>query len=521
MAIFRRYFSGSCAVAAVLCFFAQMASAAEGNAPVSGWTVGRISAKSEGGVSYCSMKNSYRNGQMLVFARDGSGANSIGLDFRKDSLEVGRQYGVTIRAGAVTRQVTALAATRQVMIMQMGIDNAFYGVLGSKGSLSFGVGSDRHVFSLDASAKALKALGDCAEGLKSGSEFAQVTVPPGKGNDGGSESDGMAVETATSPAPRIHKTVSRIKEDSIESVPGLPTLAVNESLREDIGKLRIENRKLALENQKIQGKLLERENTAVKAREEAVRQERLNAELEQLKAENRRLAREFRAGQEGLRAEALRQKAENERLAREKAIQDEISEEALRLKAENERLAREKAVQDEISAEMLRLKTEENGRLEEQMYLAGAPEKIGIESSLKTLLVKARVAPDERIRSDDSLPAGAYRWEVDDVFGSAQDLPWVSGKSFSEMAKEYIRQAASRCRGDFAEKTGEVRKAGRMDVLESEIACLDGQDDAAAAILFVMDQGRLSVVMQEGTVDQMTAALSKRDSMVSAASGID
>ena len=442
MIVFRRYFSSSCVVVAVLCGFAQMVSAAEINAPVAGWTVGRISAKSEDGISYCSMKNFYKNGQMLVFARDGGGANSIGLDFRKDSLEVGRQYGVTIRAGAVTRNVTALAATRQVMIMQMGVDKAFYSALGRKKSFSFSIGSNKHIFSLDGSAKALKVLGDCTKGIYSGFKFARVTVPLRKVKDGSLE----VIETATSPAPRVHKTVLRIKEDSIKSIPSLPTLAVNEGLKKDIEKLRIKNRKLALENQKIHGKLLEQESTAARVRVKsgAVRQENLTAELDQLKAENRQLANEFQSGKEKLRAETFRLEAENERLTREKFIQDEIREETLRMKVENEKLAREKSIQDEIREETLRIKEEENDRLAEQMYFVDSSENIEIESSLKTLLTIASVAPEEAIMIDHSLPAVTYRWKSDDIFGSAQELPWVSNMSFSEMAEEYVRQAASR-----------------------------------------------------------------------------
>ena len=519
MMVFWRYFFGSCAVVVFLCGFAQITFAAEVNAPVAGWTVGRISAKSEGGISYCSMKNTYQNGQMLVFARDGGGANSIGLDFQKDSLEVGRQYGVTIRAGAVTRQVTALAATSQVMIMQIGIDKAFYSALKNKRSFSFSIGSNKHIFSLDGSAKALKVLGDCTKGIYSGFKFERVTVPLRKVKDGGLE----VIETATSPAPRVHKTVLRIKEDSIKSIPSLPTLAVNESLKKDIEKLRIKNRKLALENQKIHGKLLEQESTAarIRVRSGAVRQGNLKAELDQLKAENRQLANEFQSGKEKLRAETFRLEAENERLTREKFIQDEIREETLRMKVENEKLAREKAIRDEIREETLRIKEEENNHLAEQMYFVDAPEKIKIVSGLKTLLMRANIAPDKAIMIDHGFPAGTYKWKSDNIFGSAQELPWISNMSFSEMAEEYVRQAASRCNGDFAEKTGEIKKAGRMDILESEIACLNGQNAAVAAILFVMDHGRLSVVTQEGTIDQMTTALSKRDLVVLAASGID
>ena len=544
MIIFRRYFLGFCS-AVGLCGFVQMVSAAEINAPTAGWTVGRISAKSENGITYCSMKNSYQNGQMLVFARDGGGANSIALDFQKDKLEIGRQYNMTIRAGAVTRRITALAATRQVIIMQMGVDRDFYRSLGSKNSLSFSVGGHKHVFSLKASAKALKVLDDCTAALQSNFEFAQVTVPLGEGKEG---VDRQIVKKIISP--------SGLKKDSIESVQSRQALAANKNLKKDIEKLRIENKKLSLENQKIQGKLIEQENTAVKVEFDLVKQKALKSEheklaretiardklkaetvrlkvesdlvkqkalkvrMDKLKAENQKLVRESKVGQKALKVEMAHLKVENEKLAREIIAQNEIKTETARLKAENERLAHETIAQNEIKTETVRLKAE-NEKPVEQIFSVEAPEKIDFKGNLKALLLKARMAPEKVIRIDESSSAGIYRWEFDNIFGSAQELPWVSNNSFIETAELYVKQAAFRCKGDFAENTGKVKKVGRMDIFESEIVCLDGQINAAAALLFMMDRGRVSVVMQEGTVDQMTEALSKRDLMVSAAFVMD
>src|ERR1035437_4173841 len=110
----RRRFLRSGVAAAFLCGFVQMCFAAGTHAsgisatPAHEWAVGPISAKSSNGASYCSMKNTYPDGQTLVFARDNQGSNSIALDFHKNFFDVSRQYNVRVRVGSVMRRVVAL-----------------------------------------------------------------------------------------------------------------------------------------------------------------------------------------------------------------------------------------------------------------------------------------------------------------------------------------------------------------------------------------------------------------------------
>lgn len=394
-------------VVALVCGVAHVAFAA--NLPTADWTIGIIPAKSETGLSYCSMKNSYENGQMLVFARDGSGSNSIAVDFKKPSLEVGRQYPVTARAGSLTRNLSGLAATKQVLIIQLGADQPFYAALKRKANMTFAVGDNGYAFALDtAVAEALKKLDECAASLQTGVKFEKASIPHGQEKTETEEP--QAAETTVSPAPRVNKKTTRIRSGA-EETPGLADMAMKKELERDIEQLKLENRKLMLENQTIQGKLLERETGAAPS-----------------------------------------------------------------------------------SIEAQPLPDASQGTLRRVLSASG--------------LMPHAVLTDE----------GAYRWVADDIYGSAQELPRAPGKSFSQLADEYIHQTASICKGDFAQKKGKVKKAGNYEVLESELMCLDGKNDAAAAVLFIGEKGKFNVVMQEGSVDQLSSALEKRDSILSAVS---
>jgi len=489
--IWQRFFR-PCTAIVFLCGFAQAGFAASVNLslPAAGWAVGPISAKSDSGISYCSMKNTYQNGQMLVFARDGEGANSIALDFRKDQLEIGRQYEVTIHVGAVTRRMSALAATRQVMIMQMGTDTAFYNALRHKSSIVFNLEKKGYGFNLDTSVTdALNALNDCSDSFQSGGKFVPMAVPlkKGKVSDVVLQAEELTTEPPASPKPRTHQDTA---------AKSAPEPAPDQGLQADVEKLRAENKKLSLENQETRQTLLDHKDNTDKAAEKAARQENLQTELNQLKTENEKLAQETQSKQDAIKAEIARLKAENEKLAQATRVdQDEIKAETQRLKGAHEKLA------------------------EQAPAVRAAPEQpsTGKMAGLKNLLEASRVVPAEALRTETS--PGTYRWTFNDMYGSAQAMSWVSGKSFGEMANSYIKQASSLCRGAFAQKTGMVKKAGKLNVLESEMTCLDGQNDAAAAVLFVADDGKFSVITQEGTVDQLTTAMSNRDSIISAASG--
>ncbi len=451
------------------------------------------------------MKNTYQSGQMLVFARDGEGANSIALDFRKDQLVTGIQYEVTIHVGAVTRRMSALAATKQVMIMQMGTDKAFYDAVRRKNSIVFNIEKKNYGFNLDASVSdALNDLNDCSDSFQTGGKFLPMTVALKKSKvaDMALQNDELSAEPETSPPSKK----APAQKTAVKAAPKTKTEPVTESdqgLQSDVEKLRAENKKLLQENQTTRQTLLEHKNSTAQAAEKVAKQEALQTELSRAKAENERLAQESRSKQEEIKAEIARLKAENEKLAQATRVdQDEIRAETERLKTEHDRLADESRT----------VRASAPARAEQRL-----PPQAEENSALKNLLVASNVVSPEAFKADTA--PGTYRWTADEMYGSAQPLPWISGRSFGEMANSYVQQAASLCKGSFAQKTGRVRKAGRLNVIESDMTCLDGENDAAAAVLFVADDGKLSVITEEGTVDQLTTAMSDRDSIISAASG--
>jgi len=174
----RKWFLNPCAAAIFLCGFAPGAPAADTNQPLPVWVVGPIQAKGDDGTGYCSMKNSYRDGQTLVFARDENGSNSIAVDFKEDMLEAGRLYKVFLNVGGLKRKVMATAATSQVAVMQIGRDKSFYGALGRKNSLALNLAGEKFTFGLAGAAEALKILDDCTESLYSAEKVAEAAAPP-------------------------------------------------------------------------------------------------------------------------------------------------------------------------------------------------------------------------------------------------------------------------------------------------------------------------------------------------------
>lgn len=135
------------------------------SAPTGKWAVGPIAvAAGNQGSGYCSMKTSYRNGQTMVFARDQKGVNSLAIDFKKSKLDVGRQYGVVLAVPPyVMRQMTAVAATGHVLIMQMGRDIAFYDAIRRHDQMvvMLPATGERFAYGLSGTSEALKNLDDC------------------------------------------------------------------------------------------------------------------------------------------------------------------------------------------------------------------------------------------------------------------------------------------------------------------------------------------------------------------------
>lgn len=236
----------------LFCAFAAPAVFASAlSLPTGPWTVGVISAASDTGTRYCSMKNTYQNGMMLVFARDAGVSNSLAVDFRADTIEVGRLYPVTLTAGEDTRQMNALAATRQVLVIQMGQDRSFYQTMAAHNVLTLRFLKEEHLFGLDGTAASFDLLTACADTIAAKGDFTETTIPPSKNKEVGSK------VTYQSPAPTIKK--EEIKHGQGIKIPSLSDMAFYRSLEDQLRDLKISNMKLIAENQQLQSKLLESE----------------------------------------------------------------------------------------------------------------------------------------------------------------------------------------------------------------------------------------------------------------------
>lgn len=257
----RKGWKNAAAAAVVMCAVWTVAPAfAAGNAPAGPWSVGPIRGESSSGLGYCSMKNTYADGIMLVFARDAAGANSLALDFAAPEMTAGAQYVVTLEVGSLSRQLVAIAATKDVLLIQIGHDQPFYDMLRRKNVLQVSYQKKSFSFGLDGSADAIEALGACAADLAGGKEVQQVEVSL-KPQPAGEDKDELA------PA---HEDL------------GIGRQALDSSLKSEIERLRLENRKLQLENQVITRQIAA-ENAENAALAEAM------MEKKKLEAENKKL----------------------------------------------------------------------------------------------------------------------------------------------------------------------------------------------------------------------------------------
>lgn len=150
--------------------FSSMAIAS--NMPISDWVIRMVPGKGKSGLSYCSMHNSYKSGQKLIFAKDASSSSTVAIDFQKPILEVGRQYVIFIKTGQLSKQYTAIAATTNIMIMKVGTDNELYDGFVQSREVSFRLGADTLSFGFSAGIiDALNALTDCASSAAAGKVF--------------------------------------------------------------------------------------------------------------------------------------------------------------------------------------------------------------------------------------------------------------------------------------------------------------------------------------------------------------
>lgn len=426
------------------------------NTPKGDWLVGPINAPSSSGVGYCSMKNDFVDGLSLVFARDAEGSNSIALDFHKKLLKTGGQYEVTLKTGSAVRKSAAIAATSSVLIIQMGLERDFYNILLKKDALVMEFGAAQASFVLAGAPKAMEVLTQCAQALGKGQKFKETTVAV----------SGVAAASAASVA-------------AIEPAAG--EAAFTGYLGGDIPAGVMPASRKPTEN-----------SLALQSLNEELKQQ-----IAELKLQNRKLL------------------AENQKIAEGMLLADDVGAQIeTEIKAESG--DRERA----LAGENMRLRAALNELPEPAPVPVEQVEPAAGESVPAPVLLPALLAAAQIAGQADSRNAAGLVWNVDNnVYGSGEERSIDAKAGLADAVAGYMNEVRGRCGGDFANTSGKVHKIRGRQVIESELACLDGKNDAAAAILFVKEGDTLAVISHETAPARMPAALAARDAVISAISG--
>ncbi|MFN7113505.1 MAG: hypothetical protein ACK4PK_04015 [Alphaproteobacteria bacterium] len=427
------------------------------------WVVGPINIKSSSGLSFCSMKTRYANGQSLVVASDSKGAHSLAIDFGKKTLSAGSQYYVTFYVGPVHRTMIAIAATTEVLISQMGNDPDFFMMMRSRETLEADFNDTRLSFSLKGSAAALDELQTCAVAMGKGQGYTQAKVAtPEQAAAKAEEQQAVAQEIA--------------KNDDLK----LGEQALSISLGDEVRRLRAENQRLRQENQIVAARLKDTDMLAAEA------------ELAQL-AELERQQRALQVEKEQLRAEQATLSAVTSVLSPAPPEQNapQESEEPM------PQAAAVQAVQPAAGA---------------AAAAAAVPAAVPMPEKVLGWMNLSDLAP-ERAGGVD-----IWRWQTADVLVALQPWPVAPAQNAQTAAMAYLDILQSRCAGDFARKIAPAEAAAEGLVLQTaEVACIGADAQAAAGLVFISQGADMAVVTYETEAETMREALAQRALLVSSA----
>ncbi|HYD17417.1 MAG TPA: hypothetical protein VEF76_02930 [Patescibacteria group bacterium] len=393
---------------------------ADASSPKQDWEIGPINAASPTGVKFCSMKNIFEGGHMLVVARDAEGSNSLAISFPEKLLQSGGQYTVDISAGKLTRRMIALAGTPQVLLIQMGLDREFYAALQKQPALTLSFAKQNISFSLTGTQDALNSLTQCATDVSTGKSFKPTTV---------------AVKTGPDIIPP-------------DAAPGqnLGTETAKDTLKGEIERLRLENRRLIAENAMATAKALAEERAGIPPHLD--------------------IATTAGVPEDGMAAARA-------------------------------------AVKVTFPAEAAMETGGELPAVDVTARITAKPDTF-----LADIMQRAQIPATRQ--------GNTYSWNDKDLFGAAEQRVIPHGGSLQDAVNAYVEQAKARCKGDFAHnESAPVKNVRGAETVEGEFACIDGENDAAAALLFVAQQGKVAIIAHEGSTDQMEDALSDRAAVIS------
>lgn len=541
-------------VLAVVALASLPVRAAGMDAQTGPWVIGPIGAAAPDGKKFCSMKNGFANGHTLVFAREAGGANSVAVDFGEETLRAGKQYRVTLDLPPVlTREMTAVAATRQVLLVSMGRDEAFYDALARMKALYLTAQGHDHAYSLAGTGEALRELKECARALGEGRSYAQaasmpaVPVPavmpaplPAPAEEGEGVNEELRrlraenkILRRQSEAMQAEAIAATVRKDDVEAARIAAETLAQRQQRMEAENIALQKALADLQTALVrQNKLVEEVRGAQEQRQQAAEAERarLAAELAVLQeklAKQEALVSETRTGDAGARAAleeenrklkealaAIGDNLERQRAGAARAVENPAPVPGVAPEPVKETVA-EEAPAPAARVEKVLLPRRRPAAPRPALAEAGRREAEKLETGLEKILGASGIAAKGGLSARTVGGAKVYSWQSDGLYGSAESSA-VSGGAFNERVGAWFARMSRRCKGDFAKTAQQPRRHGATTTQKAEMACIGDEGSAAAALLFVDDGKSFTVVMQEGATGQMQDAIEKRDAVAAA-----
>lgn len=154
----------------------------------------------------------------------------------------------------------------------------------------------------------------------------------------------------------------------------------------------------------------------------------------------------------------------------------------------------------------------------EQEPMPAAPaivtETVPMPIDIKAVVAGAGIAAASAVNPVAEMSSGAkqaYQWQAGKLFGSAEVTKIAD---FERDVKDYLQKTEQRCSGDFAVVPSDTMQAGSARIDSYEIACVGGQVNSSASLLFVSKDGAFAAIAHEATTENMADAMEARDRLV-------
>ena len=530
MAIYKSAFRVALFFMVIFCasFSTVSAHAMEQSYPVQGWSVVPVGLDDKKTPSYCSMKTVYDNNVLLVFARDGSGSNSLAIDFQGNVLQEDQQYAVRLGvASAVERTLKAVAATSQVLIVQLGKDPKFFDALGRKNDLNVAIsGGLKMSLNLHGTFNALKDLDSCVYDIAEDVDMMEEAKP---------------------------KKITENAKAQIKPIDTSVTFAEDKYVSKELQSIRDDNRRLREERQRVLAQLEEKKRMREQEVREAAERERLMAENLKMSAEIAKMNDEIAVSLQPqpvtaaeIAAPPMQEQVEwvtpspvhspippsKRHYPEEKhshdapvVLQAGNRPAVSRAPPKEEMTHPEKAPVAVASSEYVPV-----AQLQDVTPLPVAKAEptpvvpmVKIEHGLitlaevETILSRAQIATVSGVAVDPSAVDGhvSYIWDTGVLFGGLNQSYWPQDITLDEMISQYMQTTEGRCQGDFAFNVTPFGQKQDMQVSAAEIACISDNEDAAATLVFYGYPGKtLTVVSHEAGTSQINQAADARDAVI-------